>query len=710
MRTARLTLGIILVALLIGSASPSPAHAAPAWTPAAPLGSARAGHAATILPDGQVLVVGGIGGADTAERYDPAADAWQPAGRMATLRGEVAIAPLADGRVLAVGAVGGMGSTAAAERYDPATDTWQQVAAPPLFPYGTLTTLADGRALYISAGRAAVYAPGTDTWTPTGPLSDRAGGNRHAATPLPDGRVLVTGGIRGDCVKTACLNATAERYDPATNRWATVAPMRQVRADHDATLLPDGGVLVVGDYGDSRLTERYDPATDTWADAGMLPIGFVSGGQSLTALPGNRALLVTSTFSPSPSPIATALIYDVATAAWQQIDASGIPRLAHSATLLRDGRVLIAGGSNGGTTAELYGEPRQSGACFAETGHCIDGAFLAYWQANGGLARHGFPLTAERWEVLEDGKPYIVQYFERARFEHHPENAPPYTVLLGQFGRSLYLLDPSLPRANAAPPLPGATYFEETGHNLQGRFRDYWLANGGLAQIGYPLSEEIEERLEDGRTYRVQYFERARLEYHPENAVPYDVLLGQFGRRILAASSPVGQLPHALSDRFLPIYAANQGIRTRLNAPVGEWAQMAGAILQFERGWMIYRADTRTIYALVSAADKGSIPIGAVFAFPDTWDESQSTGGGSGPQPGLHEPQRGFGKVWRENPVLRGNLGYALAPNEQGQDLTIQPFVGGLVLDAPALGGYGERGLTFIVYTNGRYEVQYFGP
>ena len=76
-------------------------------------------------------------------------------------------------------------------------------------------------------------------------------------------------------------------------------------------------------------------------------------------------------------------------------------------------------------------------ACFAETAQCIQGRFLDYWQANGGLAQFGYPLTSEQPELLEDGRTYTVQYFERARFEYHPENPPPYDVLLGQFGRRL---------------------------------------------------------------------------------------------------------------------------------------------------------------------------------------------------------------------------------------------------------------------------------
>ena len=173
---------------------------------------------------------------------------------------------------------------------------------------------------------------------------------------------------------------------------------------------------------------------------------------------------------------------------------------------------------------------------FPETGFTVGGRFLEYWEANGGLALNGYPLTNERLERLEDGKEYTVQYFERVRLEKHPENSPPNDVLLGQFGRRIHPADPPVPPPGG-PITQDGFYFTETGHYVPGRFFGFWNANGGLRQFGYPISEAFEETLEDGRAYRVQYFERARLEYHPENPPPYDVLLGQFGRRILAESA-----------------------------------------------------------------------------------------------------------------------------------------------------------------------------
>ena len=168
--------------------------------------------------------------------------------------------------------------------------------------------------------------------------------------------------------------------------------------------------------------------------------------------------------------------------------------------------------------------------CFAETDKCVNPLFSQYWQNHGGLAVNGYPISDELVQTLENGQPYTVQYFERARYEYHPENADTSSVLLGQFGRQLHPADPPVAQQS------GATFFSETGHNVSGDFLAYWQGNGGLAQFGYPISEVISEQLEDGNTYQVQYFERARFEAHPENAAPYNVLLGQFGRNVYAST------------------------------------------------------------------------------------------------------------------------------------------------------------------------------
>ncbi len=168
---------------------------------------------------------------------------------------------------------------------------------------------------------------------------------------------------------------------------------------------------------------------------------------------------------------------------------------------------------------------------FAATGHMVSGKFLAYWNAHGGLAQQGYPISAPLQEVSDlDGKTYTVQYFERAEFELHPENQPPNDVLLSQLGRfRLKQLYGDKPLANGQPG-GNNLYFAATGHSIEGKFRDYWLAHGGLVQQGYPLSERLHEvSALDGKSYTVQYFERAVFELHSENKPPNDVLLTQLG-------------------------------------------------------------------------------------------------------------------------------------------------------------------------------------
>lgn len=170
---------------------------------------------------------------------------------------------------------------------------------------------------------------------------------------------------------------------------------------------------------------------------------------------------------------------------------------------------------------------------FPETGHFLAYGFRAYWQKNGGLFQFGYPLTEEFKERNPaDGKVYTVQYFERARFEYHPEFAgTPFEVELGLLGVQT-TTGRTFPQIQPFASTPDRYYFPEVRHSLGGAFKKYWDTRGGLAIYGYPISEEINE---GGAT--VQYFERARFEYHPENlGTPYYVLLGLLGKATLEAN------------------------------------------------------------------------------------------------------------------------------------------------------------------------------
>jgi hypothetical protein len=181
-------------------------------------------------------------------------------------------------------------------------------------------------------------------------------------------------------------------------------------------------------------------------------------------------------------------------------------------------------------TTPTPGDPCAGGAFFAQTGHAICKQMQSYWQQYGGLAQFGYPIGDPLVEASPtDGKSYTVQYFERARFELHPENADPrYAVLLGLLGAQFHRADPP-----AAPLNDGRhQFFPPTGHNVGSLFYTYWQQHGGLFVNGYPISEEFQEvNPADGKTYTVQYFERARYEAHAENTPPYNVLLGFLGRQ-----------------------------------------------------------------------------------------------------------------------------------------------------------------------------------
>jgi hypothetical protein len=229
--------------------------------------------------------------------------------------------------------------------------------------------------------------------------------------------------------------------------------------------------------------------------------------------------------------------------------------------------------------------PSSQPAAFAyvpETGHNIGLAIKRFYETNGGLAIFGLPLT----ELIEqDGMQ--VQYFERARFELHPELPAPYYVSLTLVGsllthdRAAAAFAPvdihrsgnsartsaderggrsfvgGCPRSSPSDvedckqwlgPRPAApdprTFFPATGHTLGGIFGEFWLRNGQLRVFGYPISEEFYEvNALDGKRYRVQYFERARFEYHPEHAgTPYEVVLGRLGEEYARARGLAAEL------------------------------------------------------------------------------------------------------------------------------------------------------------------------
>ncbi len=157
------------------------------------------------------------------------------------------------------------------------------------------------------------------------------------------------------------------------------------------------------------------------------------------------------------------------------------------------------------------GEYSPAGNCrhFAKTGHYVCDEFLEFFETRGELEIFGYPLT----EAFDDpARGLRVQYFQRARMEWHPRNPDPYKVLLGLLVDDLgYHFPPVSPEQIPSFNNSLHHYFPETGHVVSYAFLEYFREKGGLDIFGYPRSEFL---FENG--YIVQYFQRARMEWHPE--------------------------------------------------------------------------------------------------------------------------------------------------------------------------------------------------
>jgi hypothetical protein len=192
-------------------------------------------------------------------------------------------------------------------------------------------------------------------------------------------------------------------------------------------------------------------------------------------------------------------------------------------------------------------QPKPGATFYDVTGHNLGGGFRAYWEKYGGLAIFGYPLTEE---FVWNGT--TVQFLERARFEWHPGSWPShYDVELGLVGNEVAAGRMSEMPFRGTSAMHGGTswdgkmapadvdaeaiFFPQTMHNLSGGFRAYWQKFGDLSVFGFPISEEFKEKNPDnGKTYTVQYFERARFEWHPgEWPERWDIELGRLGAEAL---------------------------------------------------------------------------------------------------------------------------------------------------------------------------------
>jgi hypothetical protein len=326
-RLVQRTFGQFMISVLIGVltlSSSAVAQVPGGFTGTGPMNSARYYHAATLLSDGRILITGGCNGnasLASAEIYDPATGMFVPAGDMTAPRCTHTATLLLDGRVLIAG---GFNSTA--ELYDPATGTFTRTGDMLNARVGhSATLLPDGRVLiaggtvpsspYPTVAPPELYDLTRGTFSTAGAYAGRNTMYRYAGGPIWPKAVLLKDGT-----VLLAANNPAELYDPAKGEFRETGTMVQFEYRfgmywHSATLLADATVLVAGGVvddmscnGSAANTEIYDPLTGTFSASGRMTE----------------------------------------------------PRDLHTATLLNDGKVLIAGGGSGwcrtgtSSTAEVY--------------------------------------------------------------------------------------------------------------------------------------------------------------------------------------------------------------------------------------------------------------------------------------------------------------------------------------------------------------------
>jgi len=355
-------IAVMIAVLTLVALAPAGANASSGvWLRTNSPAIARAGATATLLVGpackatsppawcGEVLLAGGSAGnggntflpaTAAAELYNPRDGTWSPTGSLNAARGNHTATLLANGKVLVTG---GDGAETSAELYDPGTGAW--TSCPNAAP-----------------------APTRDCPGPMGFAR-----TEHTATLLKDGRVLVAGSpyIQGHPV--AQQNQPTEIYDPATGSWSTTGSLNESRYQQTATLLPDGRVLVAGGLFSPPLpgqnewkssTELYDPSTGAWASC-PTPVptpnpdcpGPLSPGRyehTATRLANGKVVVAGGTTNSAA--LQSTEYYDPATGTWYGTGPLQQVRAGHAAVLLPDGQVLVAGGNNFGEGINALGQ------------------------------------------------------------------------------------------------------------------------------------------------------------------------------------------------------------------------------------------------------------------------------------------------------------------------------------------------------------------
>ncbi len=360
------------------------------WTATGSMNNARYLHTATLLNNGKVLVAGGYDASGnvtaSAELYDSSTGTWTPTASMSTARSYFTATLLPDGKVLVAGGQNNTGATSTAERYDPNTGLWTPAGSkrtPRAAPMAALITTGplSGRVLVaggssICAGctpildSAELYDPSTELWADTGSMTIARLVPPLSATTLPDGSVLVVGGVT--CCPYHWFNK-AESYDPVSQTWAQTSP-KMTTANEKPILLPDGRVLVAGGISGTQPTsvnvataDLFDSTAGTWTATASMSTD--RDAHTLTLLANGQALVAGGASGGWGvcNDLTSAELYDSSAGTWFLTGNMTVARYNHTATLLPNGQVLVAAGQDCEghilSSAELYTPPSGGRTC-----------------------------------------------------------------------------------------------------------------------------------------------------------------------------------------------------------------------------------------------------------------------------------------------------------------------------------------------------------
>jgi N-acetylneuraminic acid mutarotase len=345
------------------------------WTTTASLHTARDGHTATLLSNGNVVVAGGENNNATvasSEVYSPTTGSWTTSGNLNTARANAGAVLLLTGQVLVAGGCisNCLGSTTAtAELYNSTAGTWSSTGSmAKARTYFGMVMLSSGKILAAGGctglnsngcsgvtSKAELYDPTTGAWSSTGSMKTARGS--FSLTLLPSGKVLAAGGINGSNNPIA----KAELYDPTTGTWTATGNLVTARDEHTAILLATGNVLMAGGEDTNSIStanaELYNPSTGTFTATGSMVTGRLE--HTAVLLMNGKVLFSggTKVTSTTTTVLSSSELYDPTAGTFASTGKLSSARTGHTSTLLTSGLVLDASGSGSNNdlkSAELY--------------------------------------------------------------------------------------------------------------------------------------------------------------------------------------------------------------------------------------------------------------------------------------------------------------------------------------------------------------------